>query len=381
MPTMGVHRSLRAPRRRPFQVGAVAALAVVVAACGSSSSSSSSPPTTAAASTATTAATSKAGAGTTACLMVSSLGIDDHGFNQEAWDALQLAQKNLGVTIKYLAESGSISYSTIGSQFVSEGCTFIVGEGFDTASAIQSLATANPNVKFALIDDTLTTPTPNAVSLVFKTQQAAFLGGYLAAGSSKAKMIGMFGNEPIPPVEDYLNGFYAGIQYYNQVNKTTVKAIGWDPSSKTGEFMGSFTDTNKAQTITQQELQQGADIVYGVGLPNSVAAAVQQQGGPGNGTSMVWVDEDGCAPYPQYCNVQLTSVEKNITPTVYSVLQTAVKGTFAGGEYDGTLSNNGVGLAPYHDFASKIPTSLQSQVTALKAKVVSGAVNPDPYSG
>jgi basic membrane protein A len=284
------------------------------------------------------------------------------------------------MSAKYLAESGSIDYSAIGSQFVSEGCNVIVGEGFDTANAIQTLAAANPSKKFVLIDDALSKPLPNAVSLVYKTQEAAFLGGYLAAGVTKAKMIGMFGNEPIPPVEDYLNGFYAGVQYYNTKHSASVKTIGWNPTSKTGEFMGSFTDTNKARTITQQELQQGADIVYGVGLPNTVAAAVAQSGGASAGNYMVWVDEDGCPPYPQYCSVQLTSVEKNITPSLYHVLQTVATGTWASGAYNGTLTNDGVGLAPYHDLASKVPASLNSEVQALKASVIAGTVNPDPYA-
>jgi basic membrane protein A len=218
------------------------------------------------------------------------------------------------------------------------------------------------------------------VSLVYKTQEAGFLGGYLAAGVTKAKTIGMFGNQPIPPVEDFLNGFYAGVQYYNTKHGATVKTIGWNPTTKTGVFMGSFTDTNKAQTITQQELQQGADIIYGVGLPNAVAAAVQQSGGAAAGNYMVWVDEDGCAPYPQYCNVQLTAVQKNITPSLYDVLQTVAKNTFTSGTYSGTLKNNGVGLAPYHDLASKVPASLDAEVKALQASVIAGTVNPDPYS-
>jgi len=34
---------------------------------------------------------------------------------------------------------------------------------------------------------------------------------------------------------------------------------------------------------------------------------------------------------------------------------TAANGSFKGGNYIGTLANGGVQLAPYHDFASKVP--------------------------
>jgi basic membrane protein A len=330
--------------------------------------------------TAATASASTAGSKITACLMIEGTTVDDHGFNQEAWSALQEASKNYGVKIKYLLESGSVSFGTIGSEFVQEGCNFIVGEGFDTESTLQSLAPANPSIKFALIDDTFTTPEPNATALYYKTQQAAFLAGYLSAGYSKAKIVGELGNEPVPPVVDYLDGFYTGVMYYNKVNHASVKVIGWNAKKKTGEFMGSFTDENKSQTIASQELNQGADIVYSVGGQQGTAAAIQQAGGPSAGVSEVWVDEDGCDPYPSDCKDLLTSVEKNITPSLYAVLKSDITGSFkGGGEYLGTLADSGVGIAPYHDFASKIPAKLQAQVKALAAKVKSGAINPDPY--
>jgi basic membrane protein A len=372
--------------RRAGLTAVVGVAALLAAACGSSSSSTSVTTATTAATAASSPTTAAAPTGTTAtksslttCVMVSSEGIDDHGFNQEAWTALQEANKASGVPIKYLEESGSVTWATMGSEFVSEGCKLIVGVSFDTEEEIQTLAKSQPSIKFALIDDTLTTPEANAVSLVYQTQQAAFLAGYLSAGYSKAKTIGMFGNEPIPPVEAYLNGFYAGVQYYNQVNpKADVKTIGWNPKTKTGEFMGSFTDANKAQTIATQELQQGADIIYPVGLPQAAAAAVKSAGGVSAG-SVLWVDTDGCLSYPQYCSLQLTSVEKNITPSLYSVIQSFITGKWKSGTYNGTLADDGVGLAPFHDFTSEIPASLQAQVTALEAKVKSGAVNPDPY--
>jgi basic membrane protein A and related proteins len=335
---------------------------------------------TAIATTSVASAASTAGSKITACLMIEGTTVDDHGFNQEAWGALQQAATNYGVKTKYLLESGSVSWATIGSEFVQEGCNFIVGEGFDTETEIDTLAKANPTLKFALIDDDLTTPEPNATSLFYKTQQAAFLAGYLSAGYSKAKVVGELGNEPVPPVLDYLDGFYTGVEYYNKVNHASVKIIGWNATKKTGEFMGSFTDENKSQTIASQELNQGADIVYSVGGQQGTAAAIQQAGGPKAGVSEVWVDQDGCGPYPSDCADLLTSVEKNITPSLYAVLKSDVLGTFKGsGEYLGTLADDGVGLAGYHDFASKIPASLQAQVKALIPKIKSGAINPDPY--
>ena len=47
----------------------------------------------------------------------------------------------------------------------------------------------------------------------------------------------------------------------------------------------------------------------------------------------------------------------------------AAKGTFKGGTYIGTLANGGAVLAPFHDFASKVPASLQSELATVKAGI------------
>ena len=77
---------------------------------------------------------------------------------------------------------------------------------------------------------------------------------------------------------------------------------------------------------------------------------------------MMWVDTDGCISAAQYCKYFITSVDKGITVAVEHAVTTAANGTFKGGNYIGTLANGGVGLAPFHDFASKVPASLQSEL-------------------
>ncbi len=52
----------------------------------------------------------------------------------------------------------------------------------------------------------------------------------------------------------------------------------------------------------------------------------------------------------------------------------AANGSFKGGNYIGTLANGGVALAPYNDFASKVPASLQSELATIKAGIISGKI-------
>lgn len=383
------------PKRRHLGLvaaGAAVAGLLALSACSSAKPTGASGPSgssgSAAGSTSTTgSATSTGGgsgdAGFSACLVISATGVSDHSFNQQAWAALTQAKAKYGITIKYLAQSGSTEYSTLGAQFVQQGCSMIIGVGFDTQATINTLAPQNPKIKFAVVDDTLTTKASNATSLTYQTDQAAFLGGYLAAGLTKSGTVGVYGNEAIPPVELYMTGYVYGVQYYNKTNGKNVKVIGWDPVKKTGQFVGSFTDVNKGKLITQAEIQQGADVVFPVAGPidQGTATAIQAAGGPKQGYFMEWVDSDGCVSNPSACGVIVSTVQKNIQTSLYDVVSATVSGKFPSGSYVGTLTNGGVGLAPYHNLASYVPAALQQQITTLRGQVASGTVKVQAYTG
>jgi basic membrane protein A len=67
-------------------------------------------------------------------------------------------------------------------------------------------------------------------------------------------------------------------------------------------------------------------------------------------------------------------VEKGIQTAVKGAVTTAANGSFKGGNYIGTLANGGVQLAPYHDFSSKVPAALQSELTQIKQGIISGSI-------
>src|SRR5690348_11266981 len=91
--------------------------------------------------------------------------------------------------------------------------------------------------------------------------------------------------------------------------------------------------------------------------------------------SVIWVDQDGCVSAAQYCGAFLSTVVKNISDAVRdAVLGTADGSLKFGGGSIGTLANNGVQLAPYHNFESKIPADLKSEVDQLKQDIISGKI-------
>jgi basic membrane protein A and related proteins len=253
---------------------ATAALAVsatlVVAACGSSSSPAASSTTggtssTPATSTSTTASAS--GANFVGCMVADTGTIDDRSFNQSAWEGMQeAASANPSISVKFLPSSSSTNavYQSNVNTFIGEKCGIIVTVGYLMAQVTATSAKANPSDKFAIVDNPGAPVISNQDSLVFNTVQDGFLGGYLAAGMSKTGKVATFGGQELPTVTIYMDGFWDGVQYYNQKHGTHVQVLGWSEQTQKGEFTNSFTDETAGQSITQTFISEGADVIFPV---------------------------------------------------------------------------------------------------------------------
>jgi basic membrane protein A len=244
--------------------------------------------------------------------------------------------------------------------------------------ATKAAATANPSQKFSIVDNSYSPTLPNVDALVFNTVQDAFLGGYLAAGMTKTGKVATFGGQEFPTVTIYMDGYWDGVQYYNQKHGTHVQVLGWNEQTQKGSFTGDFTNQTKGQTLTQTFISEGADIIFPVAgnVGNGAAKAVQQADAAAGSqkVNMEWVDLDGCVSLPQYCKYFITSVEKGETLAVKTAVLAAAGGSFKGGNYIGTLANGGVSLAPFHDFASAVPASLKAELQAISTGIQNGSI-------
>jgi len=348
---------------------------VVLAACGSSNSSAPSANATSSSAPAGSGSSAATTGKFTGCMVSDTGGVDDRSFNAAAWAGMQAAQSaNSNITVKFSQSTSPSDYTPIINTFVSQKCNIIVTLGFAMGDATKAAAKANPSQKLAIVDNV--TPGANVNSLVFNTVQDAFLGGYLAAGMTKTGKVATFGGQEFPTVTIYMDGYWDGVQYYNQKHGTHVQVLGWNEKTQKGSFTGDFTNQTKGQTLTQTFISEGADIIFpvagNVGL--GAAKAVQNADNAGGKVNMLWVDTDGCVSAAQYCKYFITSVMKGIQTAVKTAVLGAAKGTFKGGNYIGTLANGGVSLAPFHDWDSKVPAALQTEITQLKADIVAGKI-------
>ncbi|MBO0840827.1 MAG: BMP family ABC transporter substrate-binding protein [Sciscionella sp.] len=343
-------------------VATALALGLALSACGSKPSASAS---------GGSSTLPRANTSFTACMVTDTGGINDKSFNASAWAGMQKSQKDGKANVSFLQSTAENDYAPNIAQLVQQKCKLIITVGGLMGTATADAAKSNPSQHFAIVDSNGNGG--NVHGMQFNTAQSGFLGGYLAAGYSKSGKVATFGGQKIPPVTIYMDGFVEGVKYYNAQKHKNVAVLGWDESKQNGSFTGSFTDSSKGQTIANNFIQQGADVIYPVAGGSGLggAAAAQSSGGK---AVVIWVDTDGCVSASQYCNVFLSTTFKDVGGAVTKAVEGAAGGSYATTDYIGTLQNGGTGLSPFHQFDSKVPAGLKSELDQVKADIISGKI-------
>jgi basic membrane protein A len=316
--------------------------------------------------------------------------VDVGSFNALGWKGVQDAIAKFGLDGKYLESSQRSDYAKNIQQLLSENMDLIVTVGFQLGVDTGTAAKANPDKHFAIIDYTYPDCWPGAVEgkdcgsatdlanvrgLAFQTDQPSFLAGYLAAGMTKTGKVGTFGGMNIPAVTIFMNGFQAGVKYYNQEHATTVAVLGWDNATQQGLFTDNFTSTDDGRTFATSLVQKGADIILPVAGPVGLGtAAYCKQSGK---CLIIGVDADWYDTAPEYRSVELSSVLKKVDAAVFMTIVDVFAGEFTGGTVTYTLADGGVDLASFHDLDSQVPETLKAEIDKAKASLISGTITVD----
>jgi basic membrane protein A and related proteins len=307
-----------------------------------------------------------------ACMVSDSGGFDDKGFNQTALKGQTDAETQFGIQTAKVESTGDEQYADNINQMVQQNCNIITTVGFLLGDATEAAAKKNPDIDFAIVDYAYEKPPANLKGLTYSTDEPSYLAGYLAAGMTKSGIIGTFGGLPIPTVTIFMEGFRQGVEKYNEDNGKNVKLLGWD--GKDGSFTEDFEDKTKGQSVGEQLIGQGADILFPVAGPAGLGGL---QAAKDAGATAIWVDTDGFVS-TEYGDILLTSVVKGMDVSVTEAIKESMEGNFSNELYDGTLANGGVGLAPFHDFDSKIPQELKDKIDELKQGIIDGSITIQP---
>ncbi len=280
-------------------------------------------------------------------------GVNDGSFNQSAWAGLQRAEKELGVTVKYLESHSDADYKPNIESFIDEDYDVIICIGYSLADALKIEAEANPKVKFAIVDDSSLADEPNVSSLMFEQSQASYLVGYVAGKTTKSNTVGFVIGQSTELMNQFGYGYLAG-------------AIDANPEVKVLQNnVNSFSDTAAGKTAANNMVAQNADVIFhaagGAGL--GVIDACKE--------AKIWaigVDSDQSKVAPETI---LTSAMKRVDNACYDVAKEAAEGKVSAGVKTYSLTDEGVDLAPTTD---NIDPELLKEVQEVKEKIISGEI-------
>lgn len=314
-----------------------------------------------------------AGDGDLICEVTDTGGVDDKSFNASAWSGAERAADDFDATAKVLESQAETDYEVNINSFIDQECALIVTVGFLLGDATEAAANANSGSNFAIVDYAYDAPPANLKGLVFSTDEAAFLAGYLAAGMTETGKVGTFGGINIPTVTIFMNGLAHGVEYYNAQKGTSVEVLGWDPMAQDGSFTGNFESLDDGRAFAQSLVDEGADIIMPVAGPVGLGSA--QLASELGTFSIIGVDVDQTQTDTENAAVYLTSVMKGIDNAVYAAADEAINGEFSSDLYVGTLSNEGVDLAPFHDWDDDVPQELKDEIDQLRQDIIDGNVS------
>jgi basic membrane protein A len=341
-----------------YAVAATAAT-LALAACGSSSS-------TPGATGSSTGGTGTAGGGIKVGMAYDVGGRGDQSFNDAAAAGLDKAVKELGVSGKEASATNGEAESAREErlrQLIDAGYTNIVAVGFAYAKSVGKVAKANPNVKFAIVDDASADSTgANIENITFAEHEGSFLVGAAAALKSKANHIGFVGGVETDLIKKFEAGYKAGAKAVNPNIVIDVKYLTQPP-----DFSG-FGDVAKGKAAADGMYQGGADVVYhaaggsGGGVFNAAKAA---------GKLAIGVDSDQAkTAAADVRDVILTSMLKKVDVGVYDFIKSIKDGTFKAGVKAFNLKAGGV---DFSTTGGKVD-DIKKQLDDFKAKIISGEI-------
>jgi basic membrane protein A len=294
-------------------------------------------------------------------------GRGDQSFNDAAAAGLERAISELGLVkdnTRELSASPNESEDAAATrlrQLASDGFNPIVAVGFKYATATQTVAAENPQVKFAIVDDN-TVNLPNVTPLVFAEEQGSFLVGAAAALKSEAGHVGFVGGVQVPLIEKFQAGYEAGAKAANPKIKVQVKYLTQPP-----DFSG-FGDPAKGKTAAQGMYDAGADIIYAAagGSGAGVFEAAQA-----TGNKAIGVDSDQYKTAdPAVKDVIMTSMLKKVDVAVYDFIKDAVAGTYTAGPKVFDLKAGGV---DYSTSSGKVD-DIKSKLDDYKQQIIDGKI-------
>ncbi|RPI29570.1 MAG: BMP family ABC transporter substrate-binding protein [Chloroflexota bacterium] len=292
----------------------------------------------------------------------------DKSFNEFTLKGASEAAQAAGFDFIYVSPQSSSDYErSIVDLIATENPNLVITVGFRMGDATARVAQKHPEIHFAIMDNAYYPGAgcaenvtncyseegglSNVTSLMFAEDEIGYLAGVLAACMSRSGKIASVAGVEIPPVVRFVTGYQNG-----------ARSI--DPDIVLfNQYVPDFNDPATGHVVAQDFISQGADVIFGAAgnTGNGALLAAHEYG-----AKAIGVDVDQYYTYPDVRSSLITSASKNVDVAASAAVRDFAAGKLAPGIRVANLSNGGVGLAPYHDWDSRIPQDCKDLVVSAE---------------
>lgn len=320
----------------------------------------------------TTAETPEDTTGAAEIAVVTDVGqLMDKGFNQGTYEGAEAYAKANNISYRYYQPANGSDASdndriAAMKQAIDNGAKIIVAPGFLQATAMETVAKENPEVKFVFVDG-WALGLDNVTAIVYKEQESGYLAGYAAVmeGYTKLGFTGGGGGTN-PAVNRFGYGFLQGAEAAAAEKNVDVTV---KYSFKYGE---TFSASTELQTQIAGWYADGTEVVFACG--GSMFQSVKSAAGEYPDAKIIGVDVDQSGESEKV----ITSAVKGLSASVEKVL-----GQFYDGKWDTELANVAQNLGAADD-ATGLPTAewrltnfTVEQYNELFGKIKNGEITPN----
>ncbi|MDB6021206.1 MAG: rbsB [Pedosphaera sp.] len=291
-------------------------------------------------------------------------GKDDKSFNSSAYQGATEAKNKLGIFLKFTEAADDNAYESLLRAFAQRDFDIIIGIGFSQKEAVKKVAAQFPQKHFAIVDSQV--DLPNVRSLLFEEHEGSYVIGAIAALTSKTGKIGFVGGMDIPLIRRFEMGYEAGAKKINPQISVTANYVG-----VTSE---AWNNPPKGKELAVNQYDSGVDIIFiaagASGLGVFDAAEEKKKFAIGVDSNQDWIKP----------GLVLTSMLKRVDEAVFSTIEEAKAGKFAGGVKHFGLANQGVDYSTDEHNAKILTEDVRKRADDLKADIIAGKIIvPDYY--
>ena len=194
-------------------------------------------------------------------VVTDTLGIEDHGINQDAWAGLEAAKANRSVDrIEYISSVDARDYEKNIAYFGENGYDLIITAGIGLRDETLRAADLYPDSVFIAINQPQTETRANLITITFAEDQIGFAAGVSAARISETRIVGaVCDTSGIDSMWRYCEGFRAGAKFADE--HINVQVI----YRENGDSEKLFIDDTWGYDTAQQLIRHGADVIFAAG--------------------------------------------------------------------------------------------------------------------